>query len=59
MPVVDLCGARPEAGYHETCHEKHDQLVVPDPIEAKDEHALFALDAAFVEPFVEAKESAS
>lgn len=40
--MVDLCWPRPPAGHHETCHEAHDQFVVPDPIEAEGEHALFA-----------------
>lgn len=40
--MVDLCWPRPPAGHHGACHEAHDQLVVPDPIEAEGEHALFA-----------------
>ncbi len=40
--MVDFYWPRPPAGHHEACHEEHDQLVVPDPIEAEGEHALFA-----------------
>lgn len=40
--MIDLCWPRAPAGHHESCHEEHDQLVVPDPIEEEGEHALFA-----------------
>lgn len=40
--MIDLCWPRPPVGHHQPCHDEHDQLVVPDPIEAEGEHALFA-----------------